>query len=364
MSKTTRLEILLQQSVRNYSVQKRPKTPYSLRKGSPKKPPRCSSFSHHWNTVPPTPYQLMKAAEFFQRASTEFLWSKENFKDMPFGKDFGESPEVCFLGRSNVGKSSLLNTLLCKRLAYTSSKPGRTKLMSAFAVKGSTGGDMNRLIVIDLPGYGKGGRAEWGQQIIKYLENRRQFKRAFLLIDAEHGLKKTDIQMLELLEQIGASYQVILSKADKILPANIETTSNSGRLQQVINEIKQTLCMEIQNQGPAVGEIIPCSSTKWLLGRRFGINELRFAVLRAADMEYRDTKPAVNPAEIITYDELFPSQSDNLRSSWGESEDQGEREENFLENVYDSDVFPYEMMPQTNYFKKYRRRGFEAATKS
>src|ERR1700712_3366794 len=72
-------------------------------------------LSYHWDTTPPSLHQMKHAAMFFQNKAPKFLWSAEKFKTMEFGHD--ESPEVCFLGRSNVGKSSLLNALLCARVA-------------------------------------------------------------------------------------------------------------------------------------------------------------------------------------------------------------------------------------------------------
>ncbi|SZF00806.1 unnamed protein product [Blumeria hordei] len=265
------------------------------------------SLACHWTTPPPTQAQLKHASAFFRHASTEFLWSKENFKDMPFGDRFGERAEVCFLGRSNVGKSSLLNTLLCRRIAFTSSKPGRTKLMSAFAVDPSADEATEPLIVMDLPGYGRGGRAEWGQQIIKYLEKRRQLTRAFLLVDAEHGLKTSDRQMLDVLRAVAVPFQVILSKADKLMaPRHREPSLDSQRLGHVITDVKQAICRDGLNEGSAVGEIIACSSELWMHGRRLGINEVRFAVLRAAGLHHREAKPRPHPSKILTYDQLFP----------------------------------------------------------
>lgn len=268
------------------------------------------SLSYHWDTKPPSPVQLKKAAEFFQGSTSKFLWSRENFKDMPFGHDFGERPEVCFLGRSNVGKSSLLNTLLCQRIAFTSSKPGRTKLMSAFAVDSEKAIDKNKnkLIFLDVPGYGKGGRADIGYEVIKYLNSRRQLKRVFLLIDVEHGMKKSDKHMLDLCKQINVPFQVLLSKVDKVISSVItQETSKSGRLGEVIDQLKEAIGSESIANGLAFGEIIAFSSTKWMFGRRLGINEVRHAVLRAAGFEYQETQHRSNPGVIITYDQLFPS---------------------------------------------------------
>ncbi|RKF82515.1 putative GTP-binding protein EngB [Golovinomyces cichoracearum] len=282
--------------------------------------PIHASLSCHWGTVPPTPFQLRKAAEFFQNSKAKFLWSAEKFREMPFGEDFGESPEVCFLGRSNVGKSSLLNTLLCQRIAFTSSKPGRTKLMSAFAVESKSENRLdqlqkNKLIVLDVPGYGKGGRADVGYQVIQYLEKRRQLKRVFLLVETEHGVKSNDKKMIELCRQIGVPFQVILSKVDKVIsPTITPDTFKAGRLEKTIEEVKNALGVKrksITAVGPAIGEIIPFSSTKWMNGKRIGINEVRFAILRATELEYREIRRKLNPVEIITYDQLFPSETED-----------------------------------------------------
>jgi GTP-binding protein len=86
-------------------------------------------------------------------------------------------PEVAFLGRSNVGKSSLLNALMAqKNLCYTSAHPGKTRTMNGFSVGGPDGmGNPGRLTVLDMPGYGKGSREEWGKEISKYLLGRKEY---------------------------------------------------------------------------------------------------------------------------------------------------------------------------------------------
>lgn len=279
---------------------------------------KYQSLSHHWGTKAPTPIQIRKAAEFFQRTPAKFLWSTDKFRLMPFGEAHLGCPEVCFLGRSNVGKSSLLNALLCQPLAYTSSKPGRTKIMSAFAVgskitqpKEAMENDVriksNGLIIFDVPGYGKGGKAQVGQEVIKYLEKRQELKRSFLLIDSEHGLKKTDTQMIELCQQIGAPFQIILSKVDKLISLPTNGNPTSDRLAELIDQVKQVIRIKTNENDSAIGEIIPCSSMKWMAGRRIGINEVRFAVLKAVGLNYKGTRPRFNPHDIITYDQLFPS---------------------------------------------------------
>ena len=99
------------------------------------------------------------------------MFSATNFRTIEILK----IPEVAFLGRSNVGKSSLLNALMGKKICHTSSKPGRTRSMNFFAVGGEDGyGNLGRLAVLDMPGYGKGSREEWGREIMKYLLGRKQ----------------------------------------------------------------------------------------------------------------------------------------------------------------------------------------------
>ncbi|KAH8790298.1 P-loop containing nucleoside triphosphate hydrolase protein [Hyaloscypha finlandica] len=266
-----------------------------------------SALSYHWDTLPPTPAQLNHAAKFFKLQPPTFLWSAEKFKTM----DFGNSPEVCFLGRSNAGKSSLLNALLCKNIAHTSSKPGRTRLMNAFAVGGAEDNGKNRLVVLDMPGYGKGGRAEWGTQIMKYLEKRKELKGTFLLVDAEHGVKKSDQQLLAMIKDIGVPYQVILSKADKIVFPGSRTPSSQAletrltELRRTMESVKEAVQPNSEDDGGAVGEVVACSSEKWIEGKRMGIDEVRFAMLRAAGLEYRPSIPLARPVEIVPHEEIF-----------------------------------------------------------
>lgn len=224
---------------------------------------------------------------------------------------FGDSPEVCFLGRSNVGKSSLLNILLGKKLAHTSSKPGRTKCMNAFAVGGSQDNGKNRLVVLDMPGYGKGGRAEWGQEILKYLGKRKQLMRAFLLVDAEHGVKESDRQILALFKQQQVPYQVILSKVDRVLfpgsrmPSPGALEARFSDLRRTMETVKEAVQPDTEEDGGAVGEVIACSSEKWIEGKMLGIDALRFAMLRAVEMELQPKAKLAAPVEIVSYEEIF-----------------------------------------------------------
>lgn len=268
---------------------------------------------YHWDTLPPTEAQLVHANTFFTKKPFKHLWSTSQFYSMAFG----DSPEVCFFGRSNVGKSSLLNALLNnKNAAYTSSKVGRTRCMNAFAIGGHEGSEDNsdRLVVLDMPGYGHGGRSEWGKEIIKYLEKRKQLKRAFVLIDAQHGIKELDRVMLQILRSRKVPHQVVLSKVDKILfPSNTKGIPGSDALENRItgldNFLQEVKAMieavpESDDADSLIGEILTCTSEK-RAGRRYGIDTVRFAMLRAAGLEIQAKVKLAKPVDIISHEELF-----------------------------------------------------------
>lgn len=128
-----------------------------------------------------------------------------------------DRPEVAFAGRSNVGKSSLINALTGRRsLARTSNTPGRTQEINFFAI-----GD--RLYLVDLPGYGfakapKPVVEAWTRLIKAYLQGRPNLRRVFLLIDSRHGAKPVDREIMTLLDTAAVPYQLVLTKADKLKP--------------------------------------------------------------------------------------------------------------------------------------------------
>jgi GTP-binding protein len=123
-------------------------------------------------------------------------------------------PEVAFAGRSNVGKSSLINAITGRnKLARASSEPGRTRELNYFNV-----GD--KLWLVDMPGYGfasapKGEIKRWTALVRDYLRGRPSLKRVFLLIDARHGVKATDVEVMDALDLAAVSYQILLTKSDK-----------------------------------------------------------------------------------------------------------------------------------------------------
>ena len=124
-------------------------------------------------------------------------------------------PEIAFLGRSNVGKSSLVNALTGRRmLARTSNTPGRTRQINFFALDG-------RLMLVDLPGYGyaaasKSAIAAWTRLVQRYLRRRAGLRRVCLLVDSRHGIKEADRPVMALCDAAGLSFQVILTKIDEI----------------------------------------------------------------------------------------------------------------------------------------------------
>jgi GTP-binding protein len=132
-------------------------------------------------------------------------------------------PEIAFAGRSNVGKSSLLNALTGRKtLARVSVTPGRTREINFFTL-GLTGA----LYLVDMPGYGyakapKSAVKGWTRLIGDYLRGRRELKRVFLLIDARHGIKPNDRETMKLMDESAVSYQAVLTKADKPKASELE----------------------------------------------------------------------------------------------------------------------------------------------
>lgn len=132
--------------------------------------------------------------------------------------------EVAFAGRSNVGKSSLINALVGQKgLARTSNTPGRTQELNYFVPEGYSGqgDDLPPMALVDMPGYGYAQAPKehvdaWTKLVFDYLRGRATLKRVYVLIDSRHGLKKNDDEVLSLLDKAAVSYQIVLTKTDKI----------------------------------------------------------------------------------------------------------------------------------------------------
>ena len=145
-------------------------------------------------------------------SSHKFLGSFNSYQDIPYSEI---KKECCFIGRSNVGKSSLLNAITkTKKLAKTSKTPGRTQSINVFEVN-------KKINIIDLPGYGfakvsKIMRENLIVLIENYIEYRKELDHVFLLIDSKVGIKNSDIDMLDFLNNCSRNFSVILTKIDKI----------------------------------------------------------------------------------------------------------------------------------------------------
>jgi GTP-binding protein len=152
----------------------------------------------------------------------KFLRPVRTFADLPPTK----LPEIAFAGRSNVGKSSLLNALTNRKtLARVSNTPGRTREINLFDLG-------HRLTLADLPGYGfarvsKALSADWRRLIEAYLRGRPQLRRVCLLIDARHGANENDRTMMEILDEAAASFLVVLTKTDKLNATEVAEAVNA-----------------------------------------------------------------------------------------------------------------------------------------
>ena len=188
--------------------------------------------------------EQLEAAKVQFSKRCDFMLSVAQLHQLPEA----DRNEIAFAGRSNVGKSSLINALFNqKKLAKTSSTPGRTQQLNFFDFDG-------KLYLVDLPGYGYAKAPDkivkqWQMVLKDYLRGRPNLRRVFLLIDSRHGLKKEDLEMMKLLDDAAVVYQIILTKIDKI---------TASELQKVIQSTTET----IKKHGAAMPDIISTSSEK------------------------------------------------------------------------------------------------------
>lgn len=182
-------------------------------------------------------------------------------------------PEIAFAGRSNVGKSSLINALAGQKgLARTSNTPGRTQELNYFVPDGFSGdaGDMPPMAMVDMPGYGyaqapKEQVDKWTKLVFDYLRGRATLKRVYVLVDARHGIKKNDEEVFGLLDKAAVSYQIVLTKTDKIKAAGLPRLT------------AETL-EKIRKRPAAFPTVLATSSEKG-----DGLQDLREAILLAAN---------------------------------------------------------------------------------
>jgi GTP-binding protein len=150
----------------------------------------------------------------------QFFWASPSIETLPPMA----GTEVAFAGRSNVGKSSLINALTGRNaLARTSHTPGRTQELIFFE-----GPERSGFRLVDMPGYGyasapKARVASWTALIHKYLQGRSTLARVYVLVDARHGFKEVDLDVLKTLDKSAVSYQLVLTKADQVKPAELES---------------------------------------------------------------------------------------------------------------------------------------------
>jgi GTP-binding protein len=201
--------------------------------------------------------ELIEQGRLIFAGDWRFIWAASSVESLPPMAGL----EIAFAGRSNVGKSSLINALTGRNaLARTSHTPGRTQELIFFE-----GPDFSGLRLVDMPGYGfaaasKTKIAAWTSLIHDYLRGRANLARVYLLIDARHGLKEPDVDVLKTLDTSAVSYQVVLTKADQV---------KAGAMTETIETLRQ----QLKPRPAAFPEVITTSSKS-----RDGVAELRTAI--------------------------------------------------------------------------------------
>ena len=288
----TALRIRLREQVTHLQIRRRAK---SAGRGSQ------PLQSWYWDTQPPNPRQLAASKWFFEAHKPHNIWTAGEWKQNKHNDKDSDvlTPEVAFLGRSNAGKSSLLNALLnVPTLNKVGNTPGKTKVLRAYGLftdsgeKGKKAPDFtskNLVTVLDAPGYGQGSQESWGKDIMKYMKERKHLKRIFLLVPAHHGLKPADFQLLKLLRAEAIPHQIISTKCDRFESPTKRAAGIGQTMEKLVNDIQPP---GAPNATFALGEIM---ATGWLgdgtsnlkvkPNEMQGVSAVQWAVLRATGLD-------------------------------------------------------------------------------
>ena len=205
--------------------------------------------------------ELIEAGRVLCAGPVNFVLGAANLSQLPAD----DRPEIAFAGRSNVGKSSLINALLNRKsLARTSAEPGRTRELNYFDL------GEGQLWLVDLPGFGyakvsKAQAAKWMQLTRNYLRGRANLRRVFLLVDSRRGLMEADLETMALLDTAAVPYQILLTKTDKVK-------------RDALAALNEELSITLKKHGAAHPVILPTSSETG-----YGLPEVRAEIARLID---------------------------------------------------------------------------------